>query len=158
LNDLAAAGETLVSESIHAAVADEVESEARGATAVAGLPEPVGVWCIRAVGAARAADRPAPRAQAIRRRAGGLPRRRHRPDNPAARRGRHRQDPAAGGGNQQKQALVAELVRRVSGQRPILLAVEDIHWAAPITLQHLAGLCRVAAECPAILLLTTRIE
>jgi len=57
LNDLAAAGETLVSESIHAAVADEVESEARGATAVAGMPEPVGVWCIRAVGAARRVPR-----------------------------------------------------------------------------------------------------
>src|SRR5260221_7808789 len=60
--------------------------------------------------------------------------------------------------NQRKQALVADLVARAAARRPILLAVEDVHWAAPPTLHHLAGLCRLAAECPAILLLTSRIE
>jgi tetratricopeptide (TPR) repeat protein len=252
LNDLAAAGETLVSESIHAAVADEVESEARGATAVAGLPEPVGVWCIRAVGAARRVPRgpligrrselrqfegvlEACRAGAtgqtvlLRGEAGigktrlleeffalagaagfhchkglvldfgvgqgqdalralvrsllGIAGDDDRAAGAAAALAGGMVDPAAAAAlndlldlpqpadlradyqamdnearNQQKQALVAALVRRAAAQRPILLAVEDIHWAAPITLQQLAGLCRVAAECPAILLLTSRIE
>ncbi len=40
----------------------------------------------------------------------------------------------------------------------MLLTVEDVHWADPITLSHLAVLASAVRECPAILVMTTRIE
>jgi tetratricopeptide (TPR) repeat protein len=39
-----------------------------------------------------------------------------------------------------------------------LLVVEDIHWADPLTLAHLAQLSATVAQCPALLLLSSRIE
>ena len=40
----------------------------------------------------------------------------------------------------------------------MLLVVEDVHWADPITLAHLARLAVVASECPCLLLMTTRLD
>ncbi len=45
--------------------------------------------------------------------------------------------------------VVTALIRRRAEQCPLLLAIEDIHRAAPVT---------CVAECPAVLLMTTRIE
>jgi class 3 adenylate cyclase/tetratricopeptide (TPR) repeat protein len=53
---------------------------------------------------------------------------------------------------------VAALVRRASARAPILLAVEDVHWADQATLDHLANLAATAADCRAILVMTSRIE
>jgi class 3 adenylate cyclase/tetratricopeptide (TPR) repeat protein len=53
---------------------------------------------------------------------------------------------------------VAHLVERASRLRPRLLVVENVHWADPPTLAHLAELTTTAAECPALLLMTSRIE
>ena len=53
---------------------------------------------------------------------------------------------------------VAALVRQASTRTPLLLAVEDVHWADQATLDHLASLAATAAVCPAILIMTSRIE
>jgi class 3 adenylate cyclase/tetratricopeptide (TPR) repeat protein len=55
-------------------------------------------------------------------------------------------------------AAVAALVRQASAVTPLLLAVEDVHWADQATLDHLASLADAAAACRAILLMTSRIE
>ena len=53
---------------------------------------------------------------------------------------------------------VAALVRQASTLAPLLLAIEDVHWADPATLDHLASLADAAAACRAILVMTSRIE
>jgi class 3 adenylate cyclase/tetratricopeptide (TPR) repeat protein len=53
---------------------------------------------------------------------------------------------------------VAALVRHASARSPLLLAVEDVHWADQATLDHLASLADAAAECRAILVMTSRID
>ena len=60
--------------------------------------------------------------------------------------------------NRGKRETVAELVARASGKRVQLLVVEDLHWADQLTLDHLAALTETVAGCPAILLMTSRIE
>ena len=57
-----------------------------------------------------------------------------------------------------KRATVASLVRRLSERQPLLLVVEDVHWADRLTLEHLAGLTETVAACPALLIMTSRIE
>jgi len=60
--------------------------------------------------------------------------------------------------NRGKQEVAVGLLTAAAARQPVLVTIEDIHWAGPITLQHLAGLSLAAARCPAILLLTSRIE
>jgi class 3 adenylate cyclase/tetratricopeptide (TPR) repeat protein len=60
--------------------------------------------------------------------------------------------------NSGKQETVAELVRHLSAAHAIVVAVEDIHWADPPALAHLATLTGTVTRCPAILIMTTRIE
>jgi class 3 adenylate cyclase/tetratricopeptide (TPR) repeat protein len=60
--------------------------------------------------------------------------------------------------NSGKQAAVAKLVRGSSAAQPILVAVEDIHWADALTLAHLAGIASTVADCPAVLVMTSRVE
>ncbi|XIA65023.1 adenylate/guanylate cyclase domain-containing protein [Bradyrhizobium sp. TZ2] len=60
--------------------------------------------------------------------------------------------------NRGKRATVAELVTRASGRRPRLLAIEDLHWADQMTLDHLANLAETVAGCPALLVMTSRLE
>jgi class 3 adenylate cyclase/tetratricopeptide (TPR) repeat protein len=57
-----------------------------------------------------------------------------------------------------KQATVAELVTRASERHPRLLAIEDLHWADQTTLDHLANLAETVPGCPALLVMTSRIE
>lgn len=57
-----------------------------------------------------------------------------------------------------KRQAVSHLVRRASHDRPLLLLVEDLHWADPPTLAHLAALARTVRQCPAVLVMTSRIE
>lgn len=56
-----------------------------------------------------------------------------------------------------QQALV-RLVERSSGTRPLLLVVEDLHWADRPTLALLAALVGAVSRCPAILVATSRVE
>ncbi len=60
--------------------------------------------------------------------------------------------------NEGKQAVVSCLVRANSRIRPALLIVEDVHWADAVTLAHLAALTKTVAECPALLVMTSRVE
>jgi class 3 adenylate cyclase/tetratricopeptide (TPR) repeat protein len=54
--------------------------------------------------------------------------------------------------------VVARVIERTSRQRPCLLIVEDLHWADQQTLGHLANLTATVAQCPALLVMTSRVE
>ncbi len=60
--------------------------------------------------------------------------------------------------NQGKREVVIELVKAVSARGPILIAVEDVHSADALTLTYLAAITSVVYDCPAALLMTSRIE
>lgn len=55
-------------------------------------------------------------------------------------------------------AAIGGLVRAAARRRPLLLLVEDMHWADAATLERIATLARIAADGPLLLLLTTRID
>ncbi len=63
-----------------------------------------------------------------------------------------------GARNRGKQETVAELVSWASRAAPRLLLVEDLHWADRPTLEYLARLTQTVAGCPALLVMTSRIE
>jgi class 3 adenylate cyclase/tetratricopeptide (TPR) repeat protein len=54
--------------------------------------------------------------------------------------------------------VVSALVTAASSRRPILAMIEDVHWSDAITLTHLANLTKTVADCPALLVMTSRIE
>jgi len=54
--------------------------------------------------------------------------------------------------------VVADLLRHGAARHPRLLVVEDLHWADRVVLMQLASLAAAAAECPAMLVLTSRVE
>jgi tetratricopeptide (TPR) repeat protein len=60
--------------------------------------------------------------------------------------------------NEGKRRLVGDLVRHVSARKPIVLVIEDIHWADPLVLMHLSRMAATVAECPALLVMTSRVE
>lgn len=57
-----------------------------------------------------------------------------------------------------REAVLAGLVRHACRATPLLLAVEDLHWADAATLSHLAALTNAVATTSAILVMTSRIE
>src|SRR5258706_341827 len=57
-----------------------------------------------------------------------------------------------------RRSVIAGLVKRVAAERPVFLAVEDVHWADAILLDDLAALGAVTTQAPLILALTTRPE
>ena len=57
-----------------------------------------------------------------------------------------------------RRVVMAELIRRASARQPLMLVVEDLHWADESTLQHLAELTVTVPECPAVLVMTSRLE
>jgi len=60
--------------------------------------------------------------------------------------------------NEGKQAVVSALLTAASNNQPLLAIIEDVHWADTITLAHLSELTKTVAECPALLVMTSRIE
>jgi class 3 adenylate cyclase/tetratricopeptide (TPR) repeat protein len=60
--------------------------------------------------------------------------------------------------NSGKRNVVTELIRNVSARGPILVVVEDVHWADPLLLTYLAAIAAGVADCAAVLVMTTRIE
>ncbi|MBV9290689.1 MAG: AAA family ATPase, partial [Hyphomicrobiales bacterium] len=56
-----------------------------------------------------------------------------------------------------KELALARLIDRASRRQPLLMIVEDVHWADAESLGQLAALARVGAERRAALVLTTRI-
>ena len=57
-----------------------------------------------------------------------------------------------------RRETVAELTRRASARQPVMITIEDLHWADGITLAYLAELTAAVAECPAVLAMTSRVE
>ena len=57
-----------------------------------------------------------------------------------------------------KQECVAGLFGAAARTQPLMLVVEDLHWAHGRTIEHLARLARLAGEHPVILLMSSRIE
>jgi tetratricopeptide (TPR) repeat protein len=60
--------------------------------------------------------------------------------------------------NVRKQQTIAELVIQAGNRKPIMIIVEDVHWADGLTLAHLASIASAVATCPAILVMTSRVE
>lgn len=54
--------------------------------------------------------------------------------------------------------VLAHLVTSASRARPLLVSVEDVHWADRATLDYVAVLTRTVATVPAVLVLTSRLE
>jgi class 3 adenylate cyclase/tetratricopeptide (TPR) repeat protein len=60
---------------------------------------------------------------------------------------------------EERSRTVARLCRRFARRRqPLLIIVEDLHWADAGTLEALARLARSMSECPGLLVMTTRVE
>ncbi len=59
---------------------------------------------------------------------------------------------------QGKERVVAELVKASADRQPLLVAVEDIHWADAETLSLLAAIARATAASRSVLAMTTRLE
>ena len=57
-----------------------------------------------------------------------------------------------------KRRTLATLIDNVARQRPLVVAVEDIHWADAPTLDMLAAMAAAVRHAPALLLLTSRIQ
>jgi class 3 adenylate cyclase/tetratricopeptide (TPR) repeat protein len=60
--------------------------------------------------------------------------------------------------NRGKLRTVAHLVRQAALRQPLLLVVEDIHWADRLTLDYLGAITDASAAVPALLVMTSRIE
>jgi len=54
--------------------------------------------------------------------------------------------------------VLQRVVAAGAADAPLLLIVEDIHWADTHTLSHLIAIARIAARAPVLLALTTRVE
>ena len=59
--------------------------------------------------------------------------------------------------NSQKRETLSAILRNAAISKPRLLLVEDVHWADGLILTYLAELAAATADCPALLLLSTRV-
>ena len=57
-----------------------------------------------------------------------------------------------------RRELIGELVSNASARQPVLIRIEDIHWADPGLLGDLFHLAEVVSECRALLVMTSRVE
>jgi len=53
---------------------------------------------------------------------------------------------------------ICAVLQRVAALRPLVVTIEDVHWASAELLRHLAALAQAAAQSPLLLVLTSRIE
>jgi class 3 adenylate cyclase/tetratricopeptide (TPR) repeat protein len=60
--------------------------------------------------------------------------------------------------NARKQQLVAQIIAKAGKRQPIMLTVEDAHWADSLMLSYLAGIASIFPDSPAILVMTSRQE
>ncbi len=59
---------------------------------------------------------------------------------------------------QGKQAVMAQVIAAAAAQHPLLLVIEDIHWADATTLDGVARIATVTRENPVMLVMTSRLE
>jgi len=52
----------------------------------------------------------------------------------------------------------ATVPRRAAALRPLMIVIEDLHWADSRTLELLAAMSKETAECPILMVLTSRLE
>ena len=57
-----------------------------------------------------------------------------------------------------KERVVAALTKASADKRPLLVAIEDVHWADPETLSLLAAITRATATSRTVLVMTSRID
>jgi class 3 adenylate cyclase/tetratricopeptide (TPR) repeat protein len=57
-----------------------------------------------------------------------------------------------------REVALASLLAAVARKSPLLVTIEDLQWADATALAHLAALVRTVATCPAVLVMTSRIE
>jgi DNA-binding SARP family transcriptional activator/class 3 adenylate cyclase len=57
-----------------------------------------------------------------------------------------------------RRAILASLVRWRAAQNPVMIVIEDVHWADDVTISYLADLAASMRDCPTLLLMTTRVE
>ncbi len=60
--------------------------------------------------------------------------------------------------NQGRIDVLATMVENLAARSPLLLCLEDLHWAQGAVLEHLAALVTVSRSHPVMLLLTSRIQ
>jgi tetratricopeptide (TPR) repeat protein len=60
--------------------------------------------------------------------------------------------------NRGRRAVTAALVAHACGREPTFVLVEDLHWADPQLLGHLAAFASAMADGPGLLIMTSRIE
>ena len=60
--------------------------------------------------------------------------------------------------NEGKRSVASALLAAAAIRQPTLAVVEDVHWADAVTLAHLAMLTKTVATCPALLVMTSRID
>ena len=57
-----------------------------------------------------------------------------------------------------KRAALIEILLARAVRRPLFIVIEDLHWADGITLDYLARIALAVADCPALMVLTSRFE
>lgn len=60
--------------------------------------------------------------------------------------------------NRAKQKVVTDLLKDKANRQSLMVVVEDLHWADRLTLAYLAAIAVTIRDCPALLLMTSRIE
>lgn len=60
--------------------------------------------------------------------------------------------------NEGKRAVLAELLQALAAKQPLVVIVEDIHWADPLILAYLARIAATVATCRGLLVMTSRVE
>lgn len=60
--------------------------------------------------------------------------------------------------NEGARTMVASLLRGASAQTPVAIVFEDVHWADRLTLTLLARMSATVANCPALLIATSRVD
>ena len=57
-----------------------------------------------------------------------------------------------------KRAAMSNVLTKLAARQRLLVVIEDLHWADEITLEYLAGLTVAVAECPVLMVMTSRAE
>jgi class 3 adenylate cyclase/tetratricopeptide (TPR) repeat protein len=57
-----------------------------------------------------------------------------------------------------KRAALVDMLLKLASRHVVFIVVEDLHWADSITLDYLARIAAAVAECPALMVLTSRAE
>ena len=60
--------------------------------------------------------------------------------------------------NEGKRTVLADILLALSAKQPVAVVIEDIHWADPLILAHLAKIAATFADCRGLLVMTSRVE